>query len=148
MDMYGQAFQGLQPNNPFKPMNLVPQGPQLLRVKGLASAKMFQTQPNSMIPLFDEDDDILYVKQTDASNYPTIRTFKLVEVTEEENKVNTDQFVTKDELNSVLEKTISQLREEIQNGKQSIQEFAKSANTNNNSSNKYGKPNSASKSDG
>ena len=31
--------------------------------------------PNSVVPLFDADNDIMYVKSTDGAGFPTIRAF-------------------------------------------------------------------------
>ena len=90
---------------------------QLIRVNGIASARAYPTLPNSMIALFDENDDIMYIKTTDASNYPTVRKFRFVE--EIEKPVDTSKFVTADEFNE-LKQMITDLRKEISNGKQSV----------------------------
>ena len=113
----------LQPVSPVPPMQ-VTQGPQLIKVNGLESAKAYQTVPNSTIALFDANEDIMYIKTTDASNFPTIRAFDFVE-RKEEKKVDNVEYVTSD----VFNKVINELREEIQNGKQFVQS-AESANTN------------------
>lgn len=42
----------------------------------MEGAKAYQLPPNSSMPLFDGDSDILYLKTTDAAGYPTIRTFR------------------------------------------------------------------------
>lgn len=114
----------MQPNllNPYGLQNtplyasLVPQattsqGPQLLRVKGIESAKLFQTVPNSQVALFDEDEDILYIKTTDASNFPTIRKFKFVEIPDSP-PAQQGNYVTMDEFNK--------FKEELLNGKLNI----------------------------
>lgn len=31
--------------------------------------------PNSVVPLFDADNDIMYIKSTDGAGFPTIRAF-------------------------------------------------------------------------
>ena len=121
------------------------QGPQLLRVSGLDSVKMFQTVPNSTVALFDENDDVFYIKQTDSSNFPTIRTFKFTEVKEEKKEVPNVKYVTSDELDRV----VNEQREEIQNGKQFIRTTA-TESTNSNASGqstngKYTKSNPAGK---
>lgn len=85
-------------------------GPQLTRVNGLNSAKAFPTVANAMYALFDENDDILYIKQTDASNYPTIKRYRFM--LEEEKPVETPQYVTVEEFNK--------FKEELLNAKQPI----------------------------
>lgn len=91
---------------------------QLIRVNGLDSAKAYPTSPNSTVALFDANEDIMYIKSTDASNFPTIRRFRFVE--EKETQIPTQQYVTMEEFN--------QFREEILNGKQFISNIGKSAN--------------------
>lgn len=91
---------------------------QLIRVNGIDSAKAYPTSPNSTVALFDANEDIMYIKSTDASNFPTIRRFRFVE--EKETQIPTQQYVTMEEFN--------QFREEILNGKQFISNISKSAN--------------------
>ena len=47
----------------------------LVSVTGIEGAKAYQLPPNSSMPLFDGNEDVLYVKTTDAAGYPTIKTF-------------------------------------------------------------------------
>lgn len=92
-------------------------GNQLIKVKDLDSAKAYPTSPNSSFALFEENDDVMYIKTTDANNFPTIRKFRF---TEEPLEVpNSTQYVTIDEFNK--------FKEEILNAKQFVQQ---SANTN------------------
>ena len=86
-------------------------GPQLIKVNGLDSAKAYPTVANSTIALFDANDDIMYIKSTDASNFPTIRRFRFVEETEPANE-DTEKYVTVEEFNK--------FKEELLNGKQSV----------------------------
>ena len=85
-------------------------GPQLTRVNGIDSAKAFPTVANAMYALFDENDDILYIKQTDASNYPTLKRYRFV--LEEEKPVVAPRYVTVEEFNK--------FKEELLNAKQSV----------------------------
>ena len=101
------------------------QGPQLNKVQGMDGAKRFQTVANAMYALFDEDDDVFYVKVTDKNNYPT--TLKRYRFFEEEPIVSdTNNAVTKEDY-TLLQKEIDTLKEEIQllkegngNAKQSV----------------------------
>lgn len=52
----------------------------LLKVTGPESAKAYPIPPNSEVALFDAENPVFYVKTTDASGYPTLRTFKFEEV--------------------------------------------------------------------
>ena len=83
---------------------------QIIKVNGIESARAYPTQPNSMIALFDANDDIFYVKTTDASNYPTIRRFRFVEESEE--AARDEKYVTVEEFNK--------FKEEMLNGQQFI----------------------------
>lgn len=89
---------------------------QLIRVNGIDSAKAYPTAPNSTVALFDANEDIMYIKSTDASNFPTIRIFRFVE--EQETQIPVQQYVTIEEFNK--------LKEEILNGKQFISNIGKS----------------------
>ena len=91
-------------------------GPQLIRVNGIESAKMYPCQPNSTVALFDENEDIMYIKSTDASNFPTIRKFVFHEVTEE--AATEEKYVTMEEFEA--------LKKEIEDGQQFIREFRES----------------------
>lgn len=48
----------------------------LVSVTGIEGAKAYQMPPNSSMPLFDGNEDLLYVKTTDAAGYPTIKAFR------------------------------------------------------------------------
>lgn len=87
---------------------------QLIQVNGIESAKAYPTLPNSTVALFDSNDDILYIKSTDASNFPTIRKFRFKEESLETQAQNNIQYVTIEEFNK--------FKEEILNGKQFVSE--------------------------
>lgn len=88
----------------------------LKRIKGLEGAKSFSMVPNSEVVLFEEDDDVMYVKTTDANNFPTLRKFRF---TEEPLEVpNSTQYVTIEMFN--------QFKEELLNAKQSVSDDATS----------------------
>ena len=86
---------------------------QVLRVNGIEGARAFPTAPNSVVALFDENQDLFYFKTTDAANYPTIRTFKFTEVTE---NPRDERYLTVEEFNK--------FKEELLNGKQFVSESA------------------------
>ena len=94
----------------------------LTRVTGLEGAKAYQMPPNSTVALFDNNDDLMYIKTTDGAGFPTIRTFTFNEVVANNNTVpeNAD-YVTRDEFNK--------LKEELLNGKQSISRSKSNFNT-------------------
>ena len=109
----------------------VMQGPQLNKVNGINGAKAYPTVANAMYALFDENEDILYVKITDAGNYPTIRTFRMVEETE--SAKSEPAYVTVEEFNK--------FKEELLNGKQLVRSEKSNANWNGAKSNRQSKAN-------
>lgn len=92
----------------------------LPRVKGLDRAKAYQTQPNSRVAVFEDDDDIFYVIQTDAlGNKTKISRYRFVEEPIE-NELDT-KYASK--------KEISELKEMLEDVKQSISELAAAGRT-------------------
>lgn len=105
-----QTYQAFQ--NPYA-MNMTPQAPTTLtRVTGIDGAKAYQMTPNSTVALFDNNEDIMYIKTTDGAGFPTIRTFAFNEVVANNSVPENVDYVTRDEFNK--------LKEELLNGKQSI----------------------------
>ena len=139
-DTYGVGYNPNLINLPaFQQRPMVPNPPainigrsrDLEKVNGIESARQYQMPPNSRVALFDANEDIFYVKETDASGFPIIRKFRFVEEvdspsvsTEEENK-----YLTIEEFNK--------FKEELLNGQQPIQ--FKSGITTTNTKSKSGK---------
>lgn len=89
-------------------------GKDLPRVKGIESARMYPTAPNSRDVVFEEEDDVFYLIETDSSNYKSnIRRFRFYEESIEE--ANDAKYATKEDFDS--------LREAINNVQQSIQQL-------------------------
>lgn len=112
-------------------------GPQLNKVHGMDGAKKFITVANGMYALFDDDDDVFYVKVTDKNNYPiTLKRYRFIEE-EEPNVSESTETVTKEQYNSLFNE-VQKLKEELQtlkegnvNAKQSIRtKGAKSSTAN------------------
>lgn len=78
----------------------------LLKVNGIESARMYPTSPNSTMALFENDDDIFYFVQTDASNFKTIRRFRFIEEPIETN----NNAASKDEI-AALHKEIEDVKQ-------------------------------------
>lgn len=101
------------PVNPYSNLQFIPTaGDQLRSVNGVEGAKQFPLAPNSRIALFDVNEDIVYIKTTDAGGYPSLRAFRMAEIND---APKTDpQYVTMDEF--------MKFKEELLNGKQSVSE--------------------------
>ena len=109
------GLNGFNNYNQFQPQLNQPQmTPQnLIRVNGIDGAKAYQMPANSTVALFDNNEDIMYIKTTDGAGFPAIRTFAFNEVVANTNPIqDTADYVTRDEFNK--------LKEELLNGKQSI----------------------------
>lgn len=118
--MYGAQYpmRYQQPTAPvqpyYQPMVPVPQ-PQtqdgLIRVTGVDGAKAYPVVPNSVVPLFDADRDVMYIKSADAGGFPTIRAFTFAPMQEAAPTPVAD-YVTRAEFD--------ELKEMIANGKQPV----------------------------
>lgn len=86
----------------------------LPKVKGIESARMYPTHPNTRIAVFDETEDVFYVISTDSGNYKSIQRFRFME--EPLEVANESKYVTKEEFNT--------LKEMIDNVQHSIQQLA------------------------
>jgi hypothetical protein len=108
----------MYPNNRYNQMSMQnyqpnhPQSLNLIRVTGIDGAKAYQMPPNSVVPLFDAENDIMYVKSTDGAGFPTIKTFAFTpyEISQQSN----NDYVTRAEF--------EELKGMIINGKQFISE--------------------------
>lgn len=92
-------------------------------VQGIEGAKAFQLMPNSTTMMLDsENEGIFYIKVSDNVGMCTLRTFKYEEITnfckKQENDVDMSQYITRDELQSILDKRLNRGNND---GKQSIQ---------------------------
>lgn len=90
---------------------------QLNRVKNVDDVNAFLMAPNSQGAFFKEDDDIMWIKSTDANNQATVRRFRFYE---EEEAV--PQYVTVEDLKKFKE----ELREEIINAQQFVRKYNES----------------------
>lgn len=101
------------PVSPYNNLQFMPAaGDQLRSVNGVEGAKQFPLVPNSRIALFDVNEDIVYIKTTDAGGYPSIRAFRMTEINDTPKA--DPQYVTMDEF--------MKFKEELLNGKQSVSE--------------------------
>ena len=113
--MYGNPYPQRYPQQPMQgyyqqPMAAIPtqqvQPVDLIRVTGIEGARAYPVPPNSTVPLFDADRDVLYVKSTDAGGFPTIRAFAFAPL--QDTQQQQPEYVTRQEFNA--------LKEMIENG--------------------------------
>ena len=118
--MFQNPYASLMGQNPYynQPMNnqqFFQQEPtqSLIRVNGIEGAKAYQMSANSIVSLFDANDDIMYIKSTDGAGFPSIRTFSFTEVKEQNKPIQKVDYISREEFEEFK-------KELINNGKQSI----------------------------
>jgi hypothetical protein len=108
--MYGNTYLPNYQQRPYQPQFPAMQPQQTLtRVTGMEGAKAYQMAPNSVVALFDGDNDVFYVKSTDGAGFPTIKAFSFAPL---ETAPAQSEFVTRAEF--------EELKGLITNGKQSV----------------------------
>lgn len=85
----------------------------LIRVNGIDGAKAYQMNANSTVALFDSNEDIMYIKNTDGAGFPSIRMFKFEEVNEITKIEEKQDYISRKEFEEFK-------KEIMNNGKQSI----------------------------
>ena len=118
--MFQNPYASLMGQNPYynQPMNnqqFFQQEPtqSLIRVNGIEGAKAYQMSANSIVSLFDANDDIMYIKSTDGAGFPSIRTFSFTEVKEQNKPIQQVDYISREEFEEFK-------KELMNNGKQSI----------------------------
>lgn len=86
---------------------------QLTQVNGLGGAQNYQVPPNSRVVLFDSNQDVFYIKSTDAGGYPTINAYQFTPIQNQSGVAN--EYVTRNEFEELK-------RMVIDNGKLSVPE--------------------------
>lgn len=94
----------MQNNNLWQPQ--LATGTRLNAVKGFDAAEKYPTPKDSVVPIFDEDADYVYIKTTDVNGGVSMRMFSMKE--EPIPKFDPKKYVTIDDFNS--------FREEMRNG--------------------------------
>jgi len=73
----------------------------LVSVTGIEGARAYQLPPNSKMPLFDQDADVLYLKTTDAAGYPTVKAFRFEPIETQEPSAG---YVTREDFDALVER--------------------------------------------
>lgn len=76
------------------------------KVNGIDGAKAYSLGPNSSIALFDGNSDLFFVKVTDSAGFPTIRTFRFEEVSQDQKPIEKD-YVSREEMEEYVKQYIS-----------------------------------------
>lgn len=89
--------------------------PGLIKVNGRPGAEAYQLQaPNSMVALFDANEDLFYIKSTDGAGYPSIKTYRFTDAGEV--SVPVEEWVSRQEFNAFK----TELQEAMKNVQQLV----------------------------
>ena len=111
-----QGVQTALYNGPMPPSTMQPVNG-LVSVTGIEGAKAYQLPPNSSMPLFDGNQDLLYVKTTDAAGYPTIRTFRFEPMEPIEVKAEPADYVSRSEFDALAARVRELMEKGADDGK-------------------------------
>ena len=88
----------------------------IIWVQGEAAAKSYPIAPNSSVPLWDSEANVIYIKSADMSGMPSIKIldYTMRDVAPRSAEISPqNDFATKDDI-SVLEKEISSLKSKFE----------------------------------
>lgn len=91
---------------------------QIIAVHGIDGAMNYQMGPNCRAPLFDDNEDVFYIKSTDKYGVPTIKRYKF-----EEEVIVSDsdpKTVSLQDIRSIIKEELSFIKEELTNGQQPV----------------------------
>lgn len=120
MAQMNQMAQQMQ-NSTMMPQQMSNTG--LVRVTGIDGARAYQMPPNSVSALFDDTQDVFYIKSTDSGGFGTIKGYQFVPIEPPSLApvaipMPTNDFVTREE----FQKQFDELKGMIDNGKQFVSE--------------------------
>ena len=107
---------------PQGPQNNTPQGGGIIWVQGEAGAKSYMVAPNNTVQLWDSENQVIYLKSADASGMPTMKILDYT-IRQAESQGHTptlmqsDEYVTRDELNAFEEKIRQMIKGDAEDGK-------------------------------
>lgn len=84
----------------------------IIRVTGIDGAKAYQMPPNSREALFDDTDDIVFIKVTDGGGFPTLKAARLDWLENLEKPAQAGDYLTREEF--------ARWKEEFEHGQQAI----------------------------
>ena len=121
---FGAYQYGYQPNYPGQQMygNQYPQYGQqsqspmqtqtgLNRVTGIEGARAFQVPPNSVVPLFDDTQDVFYIKTTDSGGFPTLKGYRFSPI--EDAPTQPTQGLTRPEIEQIIREEIARYEQQF-----------------------------------
>ena len=120
---FGYQLYGYQPNYPGQQMygNQYPQYGQqtqppmqsqtgLNRVTGIEGARAFQMLPNSVAALFDDTQDVFYIKTTDSGGFPTLKSYRFSPI--EDTPTQPTQGLTRPEVEQIIREELAKYEQQ------------------------------------
>ena len=83
----------------------------LIWVQGEAAAKSYLVAPGSTVPLWDSEEEVIYLKSADASGMPSMKILEY-KIRGEKAKTPAPEYATKSELDALADK-IREMKDEI-----------------------------------
>ena len=87
-------------------------------VKGFEGAKSYPLGPSCRAPLFDDKDDILYIKTTDANGFPSIKAYEFKEIVLVDE--NSPTAVSLNDIRALIREELGMVKEELINAQQPV----------------------------
>lgn len=86
---------------------------------GLEGAKAYPLGLNCRVPLFDDTEDVFYIKSTDANGFPTVKKYRFTEeIIIDPN--NTGNGVALQDIRSLIREELGSIKEELINAQQPV----------------------------
>lgn len=83
----------------------------LNRVTGIEGARAFQVPPNSVVPLFDDTQDVFYIKTTDSGGFPTLKGYRFSPI--EDAPTQPTQGLTRPEIEQIIREEIARYEQQF-----------------------------------
>ena len=77
----------------------------LNRVTGIEGARAFQMPPNSVAALFDDTQDVFYIKTTDSGGFPTLKNYRFSPI--EDIPTQPTQGLTRPEVEQIIREELA-----------------------------------------
>ena len=99
----------------------------IVPIHGIEGAKAYPLGANCRAPLFDDSDDVFYIKSTDANGFPTVKKYRFTEELIID-PGNTGNGVALQDIRNMIREELQGVKEELINAKQSVSTASGSEN--------------------
>lgn len=82
-------------------------------VSGFEGAKSYPLGPSCRAPLFDDKEDVLYIKSTDANGFPSIKAYRFEEIALVDN--NSQNAISLNDIRSLIREELGMIKEDLIN---------------------------------